>query len=36
MLTQANTESSAYAEKYIFKSSEKGKKSSKKVAAATE
>jgi CRISPR-associated protein Csc2 len=36
MLTQANTESSAYAKKYIFKSSEKGKKSSKKVAAATE
>lgn len=36
MLTQANTESSAYAEKHIFKNSEKGKKSSKKAAAATE
>lgn len=36
MLSQANTESSAYAEKHIFKNSEKGKKSSKKAAAATE
>ncbi len=36
MLTQANTESSAYAEKHIFKSSEKGKKSSKKAGAVTE
>ncbi|HEY9631828.1 MAG TPA: type I-D CRISPR-associated protein Cas7/Csc2 [Coleofasciculaceae cyanobacterium] len=40
MLTQANSESSAYAEKHIFKSREKsgdkGKKNSKKAATATE
>lgn len=35
MLTQANTESTAYANKYIFKSAEKSKKSSKKAVAAT-
>jgi CRISPR-associated protein Csc2 len=33
MLTQANTESTAYAQKHIFKSAEKGKKGSKKAAA---
>jgi CRISPR-associated protein Csc2 len=35
MLAQANTESTAYAQKYILKSAEKGKKG-KKAAAATE
>jgi CRISPR-associated protein Csc2 len=33
LLTQANVESSAYAQKYISKSAEKGKKGSKKTAA---
>jgi CRISPR-associated protein Csc2 len=32
MLTQANTESTAYAQKHILKSSEKGKKGKKAVA----
>jgi CRISPR-associated protein Csc2 len=36
MLTQANAESSAYAGKHILKSSEKGKKSSKKATVTTE
>ncbi|NJR63112.1 MAG: type I-D CRISPR-associated protein Cas7/Csc2 [Cyanobacteria bacterium CRU_2_1] len=34
LLTQANIESSAYAQKHIFKSAEKGKKNPKKSAAA--
>ena len=34
MLTQANTESMAYAQKYVLKSSDKAKKGSKKAAAA--
>lgn len=34
LLEQANVESTAYAQKYIFKSTEKGKKGSKKTAAA--
>ncbi len=34
MLTQANAESMAYAQKYVLKSSEKAKKGSKKAAAA--
>jgi CRISPR-associated protein Csc2 len=34
LLTQANVESSAYAQKYISKSADKGKKGSKKTAAA--
>ncbi|PSB52453.1 type I-D CRISPR-associated protein Cas7/Csc2 [filamentous cyanobacterium Phorm 6] len=34
MLTQANSESTAYAQKYILKSSEKGKKGKKAAAAA--
>jgi CRISPR-associated protein Csc2 len=36
MLSQANTESAAYAAKHIFKSAEKGKKTNKKAAAAAE
>ncbi|CAN1211670.1 CRISPR-associated protein Csc2 [Tumidithrix helvetica PCC 7403] len=36
LLTQANLESTAYAQKYIFKSTDKSKKGSKKVASATE
>jgi CRISPR-associated protein Csc2 len=35
LLEQANAESTAYAQKHIFKSTEKGKKGSKKAAAAT-
>jgi len=34
LLTQANTESTAYAQKHIFKSADKGKKGSKKATAA--
>jgi CRISPR-associated protein Csc2 len=36
LLTQANIESTAYAQKHIFKSAEKGKKGGKKAAAAAE
>lgn len=36
LLTQANTESSNYAQKHIFKSADKAKKGSKKATAATE